>query len=184
MSSRVGTAMESLPQDSLLLRPPETRDEGMFIRAQMVMEGEGFSFGPGYEIGMDWMAYLRRLDDLRAGVNLAPNQVATALLIADLGGQIVGRVNIRPKLNELLASEGGHIGYGVLPEYRRRGYATEMLRQGVDIAHQLGVERVLVVCDESNTASARVIERCGGVFESSVIARTHGQRVRRYWIDN
>jgi predicted acetyltransferase len=174
--------MGYLRERGLRLRPAELGDEAAFILAQSLMEVEDFTFGPGYETGMDWVSYLCRLDDLRSGVNLEPDRVATLLLVADVGGQIVGRVTIRPKLNELLAWEGGHIGYGVLPGYRRQGYATEMLRQGVEVAGELGVKRVLVVCDENNTASARVIERCGGVFESAVTARTHGELIRRYWI--
>jgi predicted acetyltransferase len=47
----------------------------------------------------------------------------------------------------------------------------------------VGVERVLVTCDEDNLASAKVIERCGGVFESVVDQPDGGTRLLRYWID-
>ena len=66
----------------------------------------------------------------------------------------------------LPAHEGGHIGYAVRPAHRRRGYATEILRQSLIVARAVGVDGVLVTCDDDNVGSAAVIERCGGVLES------------------
>ena len=70
-----------------------------------------------------------------------------------------------------------------MPEFRRRGYATEILRQSLQIAHgQFGISRVLVVCDDDNLASIRTIERNGGVFESIVTGPDVGSPKRRYWV--
>lgn len=44
-----------------------------------------------------------------------------------------------------------------------------------------GVERVLVTCDDDNTASARTIEACGGVLEN-IEPIDGAQPKRRYWI--
>jgi len=78
---------------------------------------------------------------------------------------------------------GGHIGYGVRPAFRRRGYATEILRLAVAVARSEGVGRILVVCDDDNIGSARVIERCGGVFDSFVTTEEGDSRLRHYLID-
>lgn len=83
--------------------------------------------------------------------------------------------------SDFLAHEGGHIGYVVLAQHRRQGYATEMLRTSLQITSDLGITRVLVTCDDDNLVSARVIERCGGVLENVVEGRS-GVAKRRYWI--
>jgi predicted acetyltransferase len=55
-----------------------------------------------------------------------------------------------------------------------------MLRQSFPLARDLGIDRLLVTCDETNLASRAVIERCGGVLED---ARPRDDGItRRYWI--
>ncbi|MDQ1511783.1 MAG: hypothetical protein QOG50_3627 [Actinomycetota bacterium] len=168
----------------LRLRPLRVDDEAAFLAGHAVMEAEGFMFGLGYEPGMPWAKYVDRLAAWRVGADLPDNFVPSTFLVADVDAQIVGRSSIRHEIsNEFLAREGGHIGYGVLAEHRRRGYATEILRQSLVIVRSVGVERVLVTCDDHNVGSATVIERCGGVFESLTDARDGDVPKRRYWID-
>lgn len=100
---------------------------------------------------------------------------------ADVDGVVVGRVSIRYELNEFLENFGGHIGYAVRPDYRRRGFATEILRQALIIARSEGVDAVLLTCDEDNLVSASIIEQLGGVLED-VRADPDGPPKRRYWI--
>ncbi|TWG91405.1 putative acetyltransferase [Nocardioides sp. J9] len=90
--------------------------------------------------------------------------------------EVVGFLHLRHGLNDFLLEEGGHIGYSVKPSARRRGHATEALRLGVVEAARLGIERVLVTCDEDNDASRRTIEANGGELEDV----RNGKR--RYWI--
>ena len=95
-------------------------------------------------------------------------------------GQVVGRASVRHALSEQLLRLGGHIGYGVLPQFRRRGYATEILRQSLVVARAAGVDRVLVTCDDDNLGSIAVIERCGGRRDPEWPG---DEGTRRYWID-
>lgn len=164
------------------LRPPSPGDEAAFLAAHQAMAREDFAFGLGYQAGQPWLDYLAQLERQRCGIVPQCGLVPATFLVAEVDGQLVGRSSIRHELNDFLRREGGHIGYCVLTEHRRRGYATEMLRQSLVVARAVGVDRVLVTCDHDNVGSAAVIERCGGVLHS-VIDCEDGVPKRRYWID-
>jgi predicted acetyltransferase len=132
---------------------------------------------------MSFQRYLEVLAEQERGENLPANHVPSTFLFAFAGSTIVGRVSIRHSLTPYLERFGGHIGYVVVPEYRRRGYATAMLRQSLQIARQkLGLTRVLVTCDDDNVGSIRTIEKNGGVLESTVVDPDGDKLKRRYWI--
>ncbi len=90
--------------------------------------------------------------------------------------EVVGFLAIRHRLNEWLLEEGGHIGYSVRPSRRRQGHASRALGLALLRARDLGLDRVLVTCDEDNVGSARTIESQGGIFEDARKGK------RRYWI--
>lgn len=146
------------------------------------MAAEDFPFGLGYSFDMNFDDYIKQLEDHRAGVNLPERFVPSTFLVAEVDGELVGRTSIRHWLNEFLLHRGGHIGYGVLSEHRRRGYATEILRQSLIIARSIGIDRALVTCDDDNIGSIKAIESCGGQLENIVTSEEHAAW-RRYWID-
>lgn len=94
-----------------------------------------------------------------------------------------GRASIRHRLDKFLMVEGGHIGYAVVPEFRRRGFATEILRQAMEFLYErTGTTRVLVTCDDDNLGSIRTIEKNRGVLENVICAPERDTPLRRYWI--
>jgi predicted acetyltransferase len=111
-----------------------------------------------------------------------PDRVPASFLLAEVDGEVVGRTSIRFRLNDWLRLQGGHIGYGVLPRHRRRGHATEILRQSLVVARAHGVDRVLVTCDGDNAGSVAVIEANGGVLDPQ-LPLAGEPPMRRYWID-
>jgi len=170
--------------DVLTLRWPTLDEEDEFLRAHRATTPETPTFLHDYQEGLSLARYLERLAERERGVNLPPNYVPTTFRFAFKGSRIVGRVTIRHRLNDILERVGGHIGYIVLPEFRRQGCATEILRQAVRIAgDQLGLARVLVTCDEDNVASIRTIEKNGGTLEGVVSGPEGSAPKRRYWID-
>lgn len=181
-TSTLGAAATARQAALLRLRPPRASDEPAFLAAHQALAAEGFVFGLHYEPGMTWQAYLAVLAGMRAGTSVPAGLVPGTFLVADVAGELVGRTSVRYALNEVLAREGGHIGYSVVPRHRRRGYATEILRQSLVIARAAGVDRVLVTCNESNIGSRAVIEACGGQLDSVISAAEGGRLIRRYWI--
>jgi predicted acetyltransferase len=144
---------------------------------------DDFPFGIGFSPELSWEVYLKARQDHQAGAFLPERFVPNTFLVAEIDGTIVGRISIRHQLNDFLLREGGHLGYCVLPAYRRRGYATEILRQGLIIARSLRIDRVLVTCDDDNQGSSAVIEACGGRLDSVVDVSHPPGKLRRYWID-
>jgi predicted acetyltransferase len=166
------------------LRLPREDEEQEFLRAHRVTTPEVPNFLHYYEEGMPFARYLEALKQCARGEHLPPNHVPSTFLFAFEGSRIVGRVSIRHELNDFLLRFGGHIGYVVVPEFRRRGYATAMLGLSVQFAReQLGIERVLVTCDDDNVGSIRTIEKNGGVLENVVSGPDLATPKRRYWIE-
>ena len=96
---------------------------------------------------------------------------------------LVGAVNIRHYLNDYLLQYGGHIGDGIRPSERRKGYATEMIRLALLECKKLGIDRVLMVCDKDNIGSRKSIINNGGILENEFVDEK-GNINQRYWIKN
>lgn len=92
----------------------------------------------------------------------------------------VGAVNIRHYLNEYLLQCGGHIGDGIRPSERRKGYATAMIGLALKECKKLGIDKVLMCCDKENIGSAKSIQKNGGVLENEI--EKDGTIEQRYWI--
>ena len=166
----------------LRLRPFRTGDEVAALRAHEALKSDAFMFLLDYTEGENWDGYVKIRQENQRGRELPYGWVPSALLAAVVGDELVGRVSVRYELNDWLSAYGGHIGYAVVPEHRRKGYATEILRQSLIVARSVGVDDVLVACAVENVASAKTIEACGGEFESEADGDRPGSRIRRYWI--
>jgi predicted acetyltransferase len=124
------------------------------------------------------------VDTLRRSEHVAPAHFVRGVTYwGVVGDRMVGRLGLRLELNEVLARVGGHIGYYVSPDCRRKGYAAAMLRLALRTPEARGIGRLLLTCDEDNTASERTILGCGGVFESVVEDGPAKPRKKRFWID-
>jgi predicted acetyltransferase len=172
-----------MPSD-LTLRKPREDEEEEVLRAHRATSPEVADFLHYYEDGMSFRRYLEVLADQEQGINLPFNHVPSTFLFAFVGNRIVGRASIRHSLNDFLHRVGGNIGYVVVPEFRRRGYATAILRESLQMARdKCGLRRVLVTWDDDNIGSIRTIEKNGGILENVVDGPDLVKPKRRYWIE-
>lgn len=104
------------------------------------------------------------------------------LAVRESDDRVVGVIDLRHHIDHpILGTWGGHCGYSVRPSERGKGYAVEMLRLNIQKAKALGIERMLVTCDEGNSASEKTILRNGGAFEKTI--EVDGTTMKRFWID-
>ena len=114
----------------------------------------------------------------QAGTNVPSDMY---LAIRECDNRIVGIIDLRHHINHpILGTWGGHCGYSVRPSERGKGYSKEILRLNILNAHKLGIDKMLVTCDEKNTASEKAILANGGVFEKMI--EVDGTKIKRYWI--
>lgn len=169
----------------IILRYLTKEDKAQFFKAINAAWGD-FPFAHYWEslANEDFSKYVDILPGLSKGLHIPKDHVACTFLFAfNEKNEIVGRTSIRHELTEYLLKVGGHVGYGVVPEHRQKGYATMILEESLKyIKNNLPkVDKVLVTCDEENIGSRKTIERNNGVLEN-VISSSDGKRKMRYWI--
>jgi len=174
-----------MPHAELLtLRAPARDDEAGFRSAVQAFRAAepDWDFAFLFDADRDFSDYVHRVDAWSRGEGLPAGFVPQTYLIALVGTEVVGRISIRHRLNDFLERVGGHIGYGVVPGHRCKGYGCAILRQGLHVARDLGLDRVLLTCDDDNEGSRKIIEANGGVLESVLEAPDLRRSKRRYWI--
>ena len=127
----------------------------------------------------DFENYLENLEIKEAKEGKVPDSV---FFLLDIDRNILlGAINIRHYLNEYLLQYGGHIGDGIRPSERRKGYATEMIRLALIECKKIGISKVLMVCDKSNIGSSKSIINNGGILENEFLDEK-GNMQQRFWI--
>lgn len=168
---------------NLELRRLTEHDEAAYLKARSRWGLDtGLPFTSDFDASVPFKNYVQLLEDRRLGKDLAPGRVPDTHYFGFVNGEIVGRLSIRHELNEFLTRLGGHIGYGVVPEFRRRGHARRMLELSLPISRAMGFTKVLLTCADDNIGSIRTIESCGGDLQDKVDAGAGQPLRRRYWI--
>lgn len=127
---------------------------------------------------------VKKISEDRDIANVALGRVSsyTYFYLREEDGEIIGMINIRLTLNEFLEREGGHIGYSIRPTERGKNYATKMLSEALFFCKFIGLETIIITCDKSNLASARVIQKCGGKLDREFYSELFEITIQRYII--
>lgn len=131
----------------------------------------------------DFDKWLIKIKESLSEETVSENKIpaTTYLCIRRSDDRLIGMVNIRHRLNRFLLMYAGHIGDGIRPSERNKGYGTKMVGLALIKAKELGIDRVLMVCKKENIASARTIIKNGGKLENEV-ELDDGDVIQRYWI--
>lgn len=171
--------------DFRLVYPSKEHEKKAFGYIQEFLEYKSEIHGTGgldsYDNYDEWLLKIEKDTDLP---DITEDRVPanTYFFVRASDDKIIGMVNIRHKLNEFLFNEGGHIGYSIRPTERKKGYATLMLSLGLQKCRELNLDRVLIICDKVNEASAKVAQNNNGVLEKEVYSEMCSQIIQRYWI--
>lgn len=97
------------------------------------------------------------------------------------GDNFIGEFQLRTELSEKVITGIGSIGYSVRITEQGKGYGTEILRQGLVIAREHNLEKVLLTINDQNTVSAHICEKLSGVLMDRINAynKNEGKHVMR-----
>lgn len=119
----------------------------------------------------NFLNWLKRTRNNAEGRDLQEGRVpsTTMFLFRKNESKILGAVDIRMGNNSKILNIYGHIGYGVAPSERKKGYATEMLKRALEYCKKINLNDIVITCDKTNIGSAKTIIKNGGIFQNEFI---------------
>lgn len=115
-------------------------------------------------------------DKLRNNVH-----ASTFFSVRKSDNKIIGSIQLRHFLTDALEKHGGHIGYGIRPTERRKGYGKQQLQLVLEVAKKMEIPKVMISCEKDNVASRQTAISCGGVLTSKNFHE--GKEEQIFWID-
>lgn len=114
------------------------------------------------------------------GKNIKEGRVPSSYFFLWDNDKIVGLFKIRHYLNEALVKGSGHIGFGILPEYRGKGYASKGLKLAVEICENLILEdEIYMSVHKENVASLKTQQKNGAY----IVGETEDHYLTRIKLD-
>lgn len=180
------TANIKLEEDILTLVKPSKclKNDVMDYRREHLEFGESSIYGcAGLIYYTNFEEWLRETNSIvskkltREGVN-----ATTLFTIRKSDHKLIGSIQLRHWLSNELIQYGGQIGYGIRPNERGKGYATKQLALMLSYARAKKINKVMIMCEKNNIASANTILHNGGVLEQECYYSYTGQMIQKYWI--
>ena len=153
----------------LIVPTIEMKEEALNYRQEHFDNGEKIINGSElFDIIESYEEWLQAIINNTNIETVNPNWVLTDTFFAVIENtnEIVGIIDFRHTLNDFLINFG-HCGYSVRPSKRNKGYATEMLKNIIDIAKKIGMSELQLSVERTNIPSIRTIVKNGGIYDRS-----------------
>lgn len=132
----------------------------------------------------DWLLEIERRKDIEYLNKINRCLSKTFFVVRENDNRIVGMINVRYNISlDKLESWASHVGYGIRPSERRKGYAKVALYLALLEEKRLGEERVLLECTTDNIGSNKTILALGGELEKTEIDDYDNELTNYYWIN-
>lgn len=133
----------------------------------------------------DFAKFIQMLDNCEHANLDNKYSSTTSYFVIDENDRLIGATSLRHYLTMSGYNTWGHIGYGVRPTERRKGFGTYMLKMMLKEARDRKMHHILIACHTSNTGSVRVIENCNGKLDKTMHDPDNpNETICQYWIDN
>lgn len=153
---------------SAILVKPSTQYKESYIEALFEMKQES-DIPEYYDKQIESVEqYIAHMEKVAKGEDLARGEVIRSEFWLIEDGKYIGKIFIRHKPSGRTPEIASHIYYEIRSTERKKGYGTEILKQGLGEAKQLGLSDVIITCQKDNTPSKLIIEKNGGVFIDEV----------------
>ena len=126
----------------------------------------------------EWLELVLSIEKDRLRNNV---HASTYFSVRKTDNKIIGSIQLRHSLTTELEKHGGHIGYGIRPSERKKGYGSQQLSLALEIAKEMDISRVMIICDKDNIASGRTAMSCGGILTEENFYEGKEQQI--YWIN-
>ena len=127
--------------------------------------------------------------DEHTEVDRIPDRVRWIFALDRADQPFVGAINLRwledargRAIEALPPHVLGHVGYSIRPAFAGNGYGTAALAAMLEQAGEIGLPRLVVICDATNLASRRIIEKNGGRLVETFVAPAYGAAPRLKFI--
>ena len=171
-------------QEILLRTPtPKDKDDVWSYRQEFIDLNENISGGGGLLKTNTYDEWLQKLENASSPKTLPKGKVPVTqfLTIRKQDNKLVGVVNVRHYLNDVLLIHGGHIGDSVRPSERKNGYGTMQIGLAIKYLKSIGTNKILITCNKDNEASRKTIINNGGQLENEI--NYEGETIQRFWIN-
>ncbi|QUH27658.1 GNAT family N-acetyltransferase [Vallitalea guaymasensis] len=131
----------------------------------------------------DFNEFIKDLLDSSKGINIPEGWIpCSSFWLVDDVGEVIGVIRIRHSVDSEFLQMIGHIGYEIKSTHRNKGYGSKLLELGLVEARKLGLEEVIITCNENNIGSRKIIEKFKGKYIKSIFDTDDQRNLLQYKI--